>query len=860
MRRILALASAALAGAAGLGFESVALPLCGLAVGQSRASAWGFGVFVAGWACGAWMAGRSRGAPRRGFVALAVLAPLIGGVASALLFGLGARGSASVAMTAATFALLALSAFPQGFFLPWLARSRGSHGVAALFASNLLGALLGAWSVGYLAVGAWGRPTALALACGASMLAALLGALAASSQPSEARVRTPLSAGWIVGCATLWTVGLEWLCLRLGVLWIGSEQAALVTVIACSLLALALGAALVPLCVPRDERGVLVVLALAAVASTWPVWAAPALEAARAHGDVATMLVLCVPTLAPLGAVLPTLHRAIAGESGARLGGLLLHEAWGALAAGPLVHWLLVPRLGVGGAIGALCAVGALAAVASIATRRGLAAAVAAISVALALVALNAPEPALASPKLVDPALAVRAFVEDREFAVTVVDDGLLGERTLLTDQFRAAGTGRDYRYMRALGHLPVLLHPAPKRVAVVALGTGTTLGSVSLHREVEHIDVLEISPAVVAMAPWFESVNHGALADPRVRVRIGDARHTLALEPGAYDVITMEPLLPDSPFGVYLYTSEFYGLAKRALAQNGLVCQWVPPHALEPQVFDAVLDAFARSFEWSGAWLSGTQVILIGAEREPTLDDNRLAALESPVGKADLRELALNEPTLIGAQWIANLESWPRTERALTDADPWIAYRKKPGGLTSLEWLPANLERLLPFGVERAVEFSASGRLSRNRAGDFEPLIRACIAHGRAEIELRRGVIDASTARERSQAPLRTAGTHGLRWPSAYDFQDEVEFLYQLRRGVSALQSQHAEAALDALVRAAELRPERGDVHVYLAAARAQLGLDDGARASLAKARELCPRILETPAGLRARQLGLRE
>jgi predicted membrane-bound spermidine synthase len=855
---VLVLAAAFAAGAAGLGIESIVLPLAGLAVGQSLASAFGLGSFVAGWACGAWLAGRSRAPLRRGFVVLAVAVPAVVGAATAGVLALGATGAAARVSTPITLLLIALVALPQGAFLPWLARAASAQRVSALFASNLLGALLGAWSLGYVAVAEWGRLAALALACAAAVLAALLGAMASSGTRVDAAnvSRTPLRAGWIVGCATLWTVGLEWLCLRLGVLWIGSQQLALATVIACSLLALALGAALVPLVVPRDGRGVLAVLMLAAIASTWPLWAAPSLSAARAHGDVATVLVLCVPTLVPLGAVVPTLHRALSGESGARLGALLLHEAWGALAAGPLVHLLLVPSFGLRGAIAALCACGAAAALASFGERRAWAASAAVVALACAALAMQRPQPALASPKLVDPALSIRAFTEDREFAVTVVDDGILGERTLLTDQFRAAGTGRDYRYMRALGHLPVLLHPAPKRVAVVALGTGTTLGAVSMHAEVEQIDVLEISPAVVAMAPHFEAVNRGALSDPRVRVRIDDARRSLALEHGKYDVITMEPLLPDSPFGVYLYTREFYAVAKRALAPGGVMCQWVPPHALEPEVFDAVLDAFARAFEWKGAWLFGTQVILIGGEREPVFDSETLAPRVAGELARELDGLLLADTGDIANRFVADLARWPACSRPLADTDPWIAFRTKPTGLESLGWLPENLERLLATGGELSPKSLLSE--SHHRWLGLRALQRARVEFGRAELELRAGRLDAASARDRALAPLRTGAFADPTWERFEDFRDEVEFLYTLRFGVSALQQGEAERALDPLVLATKLRPERGDAHVYLAAARARLGLDEGARAELAKARELCPRIAETPAGLRARELGL--
>jgi spermidine synthase len=870
-QRVLVLAAAALAGAAGLGLESVLIATSGLTLGFARASALGIGAFVAGWAIGAYFAGRQRGAPGRGLIGAGLLTFVFALVLPELLLGLAARPIGTTTAALVALAAVFVCGLPQGAFLPWLARGlsrpgSAAGGVSALFAANLAGSVGGALVLGYQVVGSHGRPRAALFAGALALAAGLIGALAlrGSECPSSASdctdpagstapVPATRFAGFVLGVATLWVLGLEWITLRLGVLWIGSQQLTLVSVLAAGLVALALGAALVPLLVHRDERGVLEVLALQLVLSCWPLVAAPTMRrliAADASGPLLA-LALVGPTLVALGGLVPVLHRSLPGESGRRLGGLLVHESWGALAAGPLVHWLLVPQLGLGGAIAALSALGGLAALAVQRARPRGALLVAGLALVVTAAAVRAPEPALSTPKLDDPALTVLSFAEDSEFAVTVVDDGLLGERTLLTDRFRAAGTGREYKYMRVLGHLPLLLHPEPRRVAVLALGTGTTVGAVSLHPEVGTIDVLEISPAVVDQAHWFRDVNRGALEAPHVNVRVGDGRRSLAESPGRYDVITIEPLLPDSPFGVYLYTDGFYDVARRALAPGGLVCQWVPPHALEPLVFDAVVEAFTRSFEASSVWLFGAQVILLGGAEHPEFDPLLFPGADGAIGAPELPEeldaLGLESVAGLSARRVADGARWPAAPRPLTDADPWITFRAKPEGLPVLGWLPLNLERVLDLGEEPVGA----------RAGSVRALARARVVHARAERDLRTGA--------RAPGELRAAVDQALR-PALQDadaevadFVRDVRFLRAIRDGVSRLAQSDPRAASAALIDAADLAPERADVHLYLALALQQLEVGEGARAALERARELCPRILETPAGARALSLGLR-
>jgi spermidine synthase len=887
LRRIALALAAALAGASGLALETLLVDCAGLALGHGRSGALGLATFLSAWALGAFRAGKSRRDPRRDLHRTGALAALFAWPAVRLV--LWAGGSAPPGLPAALLTLLSIGAigFLQGAFLAPLARALAGE-VVWLLAANLAGSAAGAFWISDLAVGALGRLPAALLAGAAAGAAGLVGGFGASlptavSRPTQSSPGAGLpanqgdlgwtAAGWIVALATAWVASLEWISLRLGVLWLGGMQPGLRAVLLAALIALALGAAIVPRIVPRGGAGVLWTLLLGCLGAVWPLLAARAIRVLGLESapGLAVALVLVGPALLPFGGLVAVLHRTLPLESGERLGRLFLPEVWGALLGLPIVHLVLVPRIGLSGSIACLEGCGLLAILALFRVCPRAVLPCAALPVLLFAWASRQPPPALESPPLSNPAFSVRSFVEDRDFAVTVVDDGIGGERTLMTDGFRAAGTGAQYRYMRVLGHLPVLLAPHPRRVAVLALGTGTTVGAVAMHPEVERIDVLEISRAVVEAAPWFVEKNRGALDEglpglldaddrrARVVVRLGDGRATLASASGTYDVITMEPLLPDSPFGVYLYTREFYGRARSALAPGGLLCQWVPPHALEPECFAAVLDAFASAFPWSSVWLSGTQAILIGGERAPALDPSRFPSQGGL--RVALAELGLDTPAGLLARFVGDGARARGAVRRLSDADPWIVYRRRRSGPVLLADLPRNLAFLRSIGGAPPADWVASAGVGAERAIEGLAALRAAReAHARSEALLHGWTgeagngpgIEDSLARARALCP---------RDPEVADLEEEIAFLRDLRAGVSLLASDRtregAEAALPLLLSAAKSRRERGDVHLYAAVALERLRNPAADRAVQA-ALDRCPAIARTPEGKRARELGL--
>ncbi|HEY5657101.1 MAG TPA: fused MFS/spermidine synthase, partial [Myxococcota bacterium] len=76
------------------------------------------------------------------------------------------------------------------------------------------------------------------------------------------------------------------------------------------------------------------------------------------------------------------------------------------------------------------------------------------------------------------------------------------GHQAVIVNGKVVASTNRqDIQCQYTLGHLPMLLHPDPKRAFVLGLGTGMTLGAVSVHPSLEKLVLAEIEPSVASAA-----------------------------------------------------------------------------------------------------------------------------------------------------------------------------------------------------------------------------------------------------------------------------------------------------------------------------------------------------------------------
>jgi spermidine synthase len=231
----------------------------------------------------------------------------------------------------------------------------------------------------------------------------------------------------------------------------------------------------------------------------------------------------------------------------------------------------------------------------------------------------------------------------------TVAVKTLTGERSLSIDGKVDASTGRDMLTQKMLAHLPLLLHPNPRQVGIVGLGSGVTLASALVHPVVS-VDVVEISPEVVAASAHFADVNRRALDNPRTHLVQGDGRTHLSLTSRRYDVVISEPSNPWMAGVAALFTQEFFQAVRDRLAPGGIFCQWAHTYDVSDADLRSIVATFRAVFPDGSMWLAGdSDLLLVGstASLEPQME-NIGAAWQRPGVAEDLHTVGVREPSAL--------------------------------------------------------------------------------------------------------------------------------------------------------------------------------------------------------------------
>jgi spermidine synthase len=193
-------------------------------------------------------------------------------------------------------------------------------------------------------------------------------------------------------------------------------------------------------------------------------------------------------------------------------------------------------------------------------------------------------------------------------------------------------------------------LHPDPKTALVIGLGTGQTAGWLAEMRDIEHVDVAELEPAVDQMAQMCRSVNHDVLHHPNVRRIYCDGRELVFTTDAKYDLVCSEPSNPFRAGMATLYTEEFYRGVQDRLNEDGLFLQWLQAYEVDEAAIETVLATVRAVFPHVEVWQTLPSDLLLVCANKPI--EVRVEDLRRRIGEGTLRDalhLAWNVDDLEG-------------------------------------------------------------------------------------------------------------------------------------------------------------------------------------------------------------------
>jgi spermidine synthase len=232
--------------------------------------------------------------------------------------------------------------------------------------------------------------------------------------------------------------------------------------------------------------------------------------------------------------------------------------------------------------------------------------------------------------------------------------------RRLLQDDLDLGGTSMAYlSSQKPLGHLPMLLHPCPKKVFIIGFGVGGASYAVSTYPEPDKIDIAEINKSIAAAAPFFSDINHGVLSNPKCSLSINDGRHFLLTSRSRYEVISVDLLWPQTAGAGSLYTKEFYRLCFDHLGENGIMVEWVHPGLIPVGHVQIIIKTLRQVFPYAALWTSRDfgHLLLVGSKKAPLTVDYRLFArrIGRELTKQDLDEVGLGDPAVFMSYFCAD-------------------------------------------------------------------------------------------------------------------------------------------------------------------------------------------------------------
>ena len=153
---------------------------------------------------------------------------------------------------------------------------------------------------------------------------------------------------------------------------------------------------------------------------------------------------------------------------------------------------------------------------------------------------------------------------------VDVVETGGHG-RMLLNDGVIMLSERDEFVYHEMIAHVPLFVHPAPRRVLIIGGGDGGTAREVLRHGTAARVVLVEIDALVVDACRRHLPTVAAAFDDPRLELVIGDGVRYVTDCRETFDVVIVDS---SDPVGLAqpLFEEVFYQEVARILSDDGIL------------------------------------------------------------------------------------------------------------------------------------------------------------------------------------------------------------------------------------------------------------------------------------------------
>lgn len=284
----------------------------------------------------------------------------------------------------------------------------------------------------------------------------------------------------------------------------------------------------------------------------------------------------------------------------------------------------------------------------------------------------------------VPPGGRIVSYQEGVMAAVSVVEDAD-GVARLHINNRQQEGSSATLRVDARQALLPVFLHPSPQRALFLGLGTGVTASSAAQNPSLQ-VDAVELLPEVIAASRHFTRVfNEGSDNNPRLHLIAADARRYVKTSDRRYDVIVSDNFHPARNGSGSLYTVEHFAAVRERLGDGGIFCQWLPLHQLDLQTLRHIVQSFTAVYPQGWAMIASnsleTPVLGLVGRRDAQLFD--ASALQQHLRQSPLRDklhaIGIEDEFALLGSFVAGpaaLRRFAGDAVANTDDHPVVAYR----------------------------------------------------------------------------------------------------------------------------------------------------------------------------------------